>query len=85
MRRHLGTRLIAEWFSRPEDEIADLEADRDANAAEVEAGQIDLTEGTRRDLDIVGMLTNDWQSTAWHAVVLVQEEEAAPPAGPPPA
>lgn len=79
-----GTRVIAEWYSLPEDEIADLEADLAAISADVEAGRIDPTEGTRRDLDIVELLTNHGQSTAWHAAVFVQDEAATPPADPPP-
>jgi hypothetical protein len=80
-----GARLIAEWYARPESEIADLEADLAANAADAEAGRIDDGEKARRDFEVVDLLTNDGQSTAYHAVVFVQEEVAAPPAGPPPA
>lgn len=80
-----GARLIAEWYARPEEEIADLEADLAANAADAEAGRIEVAEKARRNFELVAQLTSDGQATSYHAVVFVQDEVAAPPAGPPPA
>ena len=78
-----GMRMIAEWRARPEAETEALLADHAAIGADMDAGRISVAEGVERQLAISAELTNDGESTAYHAAVFIDDGSGtvAPPAG----
>jgi hypothetical protein len=78
-----GMRLIAEWQALPEDELVELEAQRDLIGADLAAGRITYEVASPLQMDLLREMTNDELSTAYRAAVFIDERYGtpAPPAG----
>lgn len=74
-----GARQIAEWYARPPEEIAALEAEWDAIGAEMASGEVSYGEGSRRQLAVAREMTNGSASMAYRAAVFVVEGGGAAP------